>query len=254
MKTLRFSITLLIGLFLFTQCGKGPEFGEPTSDFEISNFKYEKSIKWVYTYGGEENKRIYLIMSCDIKNASGQTLTSYQGMKTGKYMDGQGLLYAELILDNYNDLGDFKSLAGDVFLFDGKEGICSIFNEDRPWKDGITYKAFFVFEMGSLNRDPDFVNNVLGEASYSPRLNVKISGGFKDERDRYFANPIEPGINIDDLREQTQALADSESNFPDFEVHNYRKMTYEFVCHANGLNPNKDYEDVLCPGFGDDKF
>ena len=259
MKTLRFSITLLIGLFLFTQCGKGPEIGEPTSDFEITNAQYEISIKEpkIDIFGSKERDDLYLILSCDVKNTSGETLIDYQGMKTGRYFDGEGMLTTQLFLNDYNDLGDFKSLMGTVYLFNGTEGICNLINDERPWKDGVTYKAFLVFELGALNNqkdlgEKDFVKYVLGDANYKPSVELKLSGGFKDERDRYFGNPIEPGFSIEDLRQQVQALADSESDFPNFEVIMHSKRVYEFICVSNGLTINGDFGTVGCPGFGYD--
>lgn len=197
----------------FYEAGDLIELSTATNDVTISNFKFETAYKEFgpkYAsddYSETELRRFVIIYSMDITNNSGAPIINFDGNGLdGKPTNG-GRFYTNFILNNFNDMGDYKELAAtDLYIFDnGKE--VEEFNDENPFPDKKTYKIYgYIDLMGQSlgSTDSKFIDYFSAETKFDPELTIKLLGSTPSDRTKYWFKEIEPKIDVSKIREDVK--------------------------------------------------
>jgi hypothetical protein len=162
-----------------------------TNNFEISNFKFEKSViikSPKFTDDSKIEKDIYLYYSLDLKN-NVEDVRNFT-------------LFSSVILNKFNNMEQFKELNSKVRFFDSSKKEI-LFDDLRLFKQNETVKVYGFIEV----RDENFKwfeQNI----PFEPQIVFKVGGGNSTDMLKYSGQSIENAIDISNFKEKVSKSID----------------------------------------------
>jgi hypothetical protein len=155
-----------------------------TTKFDISNFKIEKSVllkEPKFTDESKTDETYYFYYNFEIKN-NDEDLKKFE-------------LFNELILDNFNNMGGFKSISMHTFFY-GPDKKIKKFDEINLFKKGETLRGYGYLEL----KDEElkwFTDNI----PFKSEIKFKIGGGTAKDEFKYSAQEIIHKTDLSKLKE-----------------------------------------------------
>ena len=159
-------------------------------NLKISNFKIGKSVierkpdfsdnkPWENSKNLKINEKLYVYFSFDLEN-KGDNIKNF-------------VLFKELILNDFNKMGGFKTVFVTVGLYDNsKKG--KVFNDIELFKENETVKGY-----GYLTLDDEKIKWFNDNISFDPELIFKVMG--KNSSDDNISGTIPHKIDLSKLKE-----------------------------------------------------
>lgn len=159
-------------------------------NLKISNFKIGKSVierkpdfsdnkPWENSKNLKINEKLYVYFSFDLEN-KGDNIKNFE-------------LFNELILNDFNKMGGFKTVFVTVGLYDNsKKG--KVFNDIELFKENETVKGY-----GYLTLDDEKIKWFNDNISFDPELIFKVMG--KNSSDDNISGTIPHKIDLSKLKE-----------------------------------------------------
>ena len=159
-------------------------------NLKISNFKIGKSVierkpdfsdnkPWENSKNLKINEKLYVYFSFDLEN-KGDNIKNFE-------------LFKELILNDFNKMGGFKTVFVTVGLYDNsKKG--KVFNDIELFKENETVKGY-----GYLTLDDEKIKWFNDNISFDPELIFKVMG--KNSSDDNISGTIPHKIDLSKLKE-----------------------------------------------------
>ena len=172
-------LLVVLGLYLYFDIRGSTQ----TNDFEISNFKFEKSIVTKTPDMLENNlikKKVLLFYSFDLVN---------------KNEDVQNfMISAGLSLDKFNNMDESKVLNSQLNYFDkSKKEIA--FNDVRLFKENESIKVY-----GSIIIEDENLIWFTQNIPFEPEISFMVMGGTSDDSRKYGLQNIENDIDISTIK------------------------------------------------------
>lgn len=155
-----------------------------TDKFEISNFKFEKSVLLKSPDFLDESKtdeNLYIYYSFDIKN----TDSDIKNFKLNNYLE----------LMNFNNMGDFKELVFSTSFYDNEKKIKK-FDDINLFKQNETIKGY-----GFIDLDNEKIKWITDKIPFQPEIKFKVGGGTATDEFKYGIQEIEHNIDLSKFQE-----------------------------------------------------
>jgi hypothetical protein len=189
---------------------------DSTNDIVVSNFKIETAYKVLKESDPKSPLgKFVIVYSMDVTNNSGKPIINFDGNgPDGTSFSGGGEFSAHFVLDNFNEMGDYKKLVSqNIYMFD--DGVqVEEFTDERPFPDKKTYKLYgYVDLMGtSLGRsDTRFIDYFNSGVKFETKLFLNLLGSTPDDRTKYYFKKIETGIDISNFGDYVKKYQDDSS-------------------------------------------
>lgn len=159
-------------------------------NLKISNFKIGKSVierkpdfsdnkPWENSKNLKVNEKLYVYFSFDLEN-EGDNIKNFE-------------LFNELILNDFNKMGGFKTIFVTVGLYDNSKKP-KVFNDIELFKENETVKGY-----GYLTLDDEKIKWFNDNISFDPELIFKVMG--KNSSDDIISGTIPHKIDLSKLKE-----------------------------------------------------
>jgi hypothetical protein len=155
-----------------------------TDKFEISNFKFEKSVLLKSPDFLDESKtdeNLYIYYSFDIKNPD----SDIKNFKLNNYLE----------LMNFNNMGDFKELVFSTSFYDNEKKIKK-FDDINLFKQNETIKGY-----GFIDLDNEKIKWITDKIPFQPEIKFKVGGGTATDEFKYGIQEIEHNIDLSKFQE-----------------------------------------------------
>ena len=155
-----------------------------TDKFEISNFRFEKSVLMKspdFLDHSKTDKILYFFYSFDIKNTD-------ENIKKFK-------LNSNVELMNFNNMGDFKEFGFQTSFYDNEKKIKK-FDDITLFKQNETLKGYGYFEL-----DEEKIKWVTDNIPFNPEILFKVSGGTSSDEFKYSGEEIKHNIDLTKFKE-----------------------------------------------------
>lgn len=155
-----------------------------TDKFEISNFKFEKSVLLKSPDFLDESKtdeNLYIYYSFDIKN----TDSDIKNFKLHNFLE----------LMNFNNMGDFKELVFSTSFYDNEKKIKK-FDDINLFKQNETIKGY-----GFIDLDNEKIKWITDKIPFQPEIKFKVGGGTATDEFKYGIQEIEHNIDLSKFQE-----------------------------------------------------
>jgi hypothetical protein len=173
-------LLLIIGLYLYFDIRAAKQ----TTDFETSNFKFEKSIV---------TKTPDMLENYKIKN---KVLIFYSFDLVNNNEDVQNfMISAGLTLDKFNNMDDSKVLNSQLKYFD-KSRKEIVFNDTRLFKENESIKVY-----GSIVIEDENLIWFTQDISFEPKISFMVMGGTSDDSRKYGLQNIANDIDISKVKD-----------------------------------------------------
>ncbi|WP_395616683.1 hypothetical protein [Aquirufa sp.] len=173
-------LLLIIGLYLYFDIREAKQ----TSDFEISNFKFEKSIVTKTPDMLENNKvkkKVLVFYSFDLVNKN-EAVQNF-------------MISAGLSLKNFNNMDDNKVLNSQLKYFDKSSKEIG-FNDVRLFKENEIIKVY-----GSIIIEDENLVWFTQNIPFEPEISFMVMGGTSEDSRKYGLQNIVNDIDISTIRD-----------------------------------------------------
>jgi hypothetical protein len=159
----------------------------PVKNIEVKNFKIEKSLVTIepdFVDNKKRDLRLCVLYSCDITNND-------EDLKNFK-------LSSEFLLNNFNKMGDFKTVRSFVNVFDSSLKPIE-FNDIKLFHKGEILKVYGFLDLNK--NDTSEISWFRDNIPFVTELKFKIDGGTSEEEYKFNGRELESKPNLSGVKE-----------------------------------------------------